>query len=473
MPSPDITEFGDVLGLVAKEADRYLTSLPEQPVRLRQAEKVAGSFGGPLPEEGHGALKALTELLDPGLGAAIRSSGPRFFHFVIGGTTPASLAADWLASTLDQNNAGWVASPLAAQIEVVSLAWLRQLFGLPDGWSGVLTSGATMANFVGLASARRWWGLEQGADVEEQGFAGLPPVPVFSSGYIHPSATKALRMLGIGSGRVRRLAGDAAGRLDLDGLERALRELNGAPSIIVANAGEVNTGDFDPIARMADLADAHGAWLHVDGAFGLFAAVSPRTAHLVEGIDRAHSVISDGHKWLNVPYDCGFAFVRDPQLQAGIFGESAAYLPSVDDPHPNFGYLGPEGSRRARSLAVWATLRAYGRAGYRDIVERHLDLAQRVARAVDRAPDLERLGPAPLNIVCFRYRPEGAPEQKLDDLNRRIGEAILEDGRVYVGTTEYEGRIAFRPAIVNWQTTEGDVDLLVDVIRELGSRLRE
>jgi len=222
---------------------------------------------------------------------------------------------------------------------------------------------------------------------------------------------------------------------------------------------------------MADLAHEHGAWLHVDGAFGLFAAVSPRTAHLSAGIEKADSVIADGHKWLNVPYDCGFAFVRDPTLSGPTFALNAAYLPSPDDPHPGFFSKGPESSRRARSLAVWATLRAYGRAGYREIIERHLDLAQRLAARVDAAPDLERLGDVPLNIVCFRYRPPDVPEERLDELNRQVAAAVIEDGRVIFGSTVYEGRVAFRPAIVNWRTREEDVDLIVDVTREVGARV--
>jgi glutamate/tyrosine decarboxylase-like PLP-dependent enzyme len=468
---PDLEEFRHVLSLAAGEALRFLEALPEQPVRSKGADDAAMRFGGALPEEGNGATASIRTLLDDGMEAVIRSAGPRFFHFVIGGSTPASVAADWLASALDQNAGAWVATPLAARLEAVSLSWLKDLFGLPASWGGVLTTGATMANFVGLACARRWWAERHGVDVDEQGIAGLPEVPVFSSGYIHPSSTKALAMLGMGRSRVRKFNADDSGRLDLEALEGALRALQGQPSIVVANAGDVNSGAFDPIGAMADLAEEHGAWLHVDGAFGLFAAVSPRTAHLVEGIARAHSVISDGHKWLNVPYESGFTFVRDTALMAPVFNVVAAYLPRVDDPRPNFMNLGPESSRRARSLPVWATLHAYGRRGVREIVERGLDLAQHVARRVDEAPDLERIADVPLNIVCFRYRPEGLAEDDLNDLNRRLGEAVLEDGRVFVGTTVYRGRVAFRPAFVNWLSTERDGDLLVEVIRELGARL--
>jgi glutamate/tyrosine decarboxylase-like PLP-dependent enzyme len=240
---------------------------------------------------------------------------------------------------------------------------------------------------------------------------------------------------------------------------------------VIASAGEVNAGDFDPLPVMADLAERYGAWLHVDGAFGLFAAVSERTAHLVEGLERADSAIADGHKWLNVPYESGFAFVRDPSLQPAVFGSGAAYLPDLDDPKPNWGYLGPEMSRRARSFTVWATLRAYGREGYRAIVERHLDLAQHLAARVDAAPDLERLAHVSLNIVCFRFRPEGFAEDRLDELNRRLGAAVVADGRVAYGATDYGGRVALRPALTNWRIRERDVDLAVDVTRELGAKL--
>jgi glutamate/tyrosine decarboxylase-like PLP-dependent enzyme len=455
--------------LAYEEASAFLAALEERPVLPAGAEEAADRFGGPLPEEGTGALAALEELLG-GLDAATASPGPRFFHFVTGGVTPAALGADWLVTALDQNAFSRVASPLGTRIERVAVDWLKELFRLPAGWGGALSTGATAANLMGLAAARQWWGEQHGRDVGAEGLAGLPPVPVLSSGLIHSSAVKALAVLGIGRETVRTFSRDAAGRVDLPALEAALRELGGAPAIVVGNAGDVNAGLFDPIAELADLAEEHGAWLHVDGAFGLFARLSPRVAHLADGVERAHSVIADGHKWLNVPYDCGFAFVRDPDLLARVFSVAAAYLPS-NEPEPTFGFLTPELSQRARSLPVWAALRAWGRTGYREMVERHLDLARRLAARVDEADDLERLADVPLNIVCFRYRPPGAPEEGLDALNARLGEDLLADGRVYVGTTTFEGRTAFRPAIVNWRTREEDVDLVPAVVRELGARL--
>lgn len=391
---------------------------------------------------------------------------------MIGGATPAALAADWLTSAFDQNVGAFVASPLGTELELLAIDWLRQLFELPEGFGGVLTTGGTMANFVCLAAARDWCGEKLGVTFAEDGLASAAQVPVLSSGHVHSSAVKSLGLLGIGRANVRRLTRDGTGRLDLDALERELAQLDGGPAIVIANAGEVNAGDFDPIEPMADLAESHGAWLHVDGAFGLFARVSPRSAPLAAGAERAQSVSSDGHKWLNVPHDCGFSFLREPERLSRTFGQAAAYLPDVDGEQPNLGYLGPEGSRRARAFAVWATLRAYGRGGYREMVERHLDLAQHLARRVESEDELELLADVQLNIVCFRWRPSGAGDDELDDLNRRLGEQLLADGRVFAGTTVYDGRVAFRPAIVNWRTREEDVDALVDVLLELAAALR-
>jgi glutamate/tyrosine decarboxylase-like PLP-dependent enzyme len=466
-PLHDHDQLPSALGLVAREAEAYLAAVDEALVRPSGQPVLDDA----LPEKGIGSLAALQQLATAGDEGATRSTGPRFFHFVMGGVTPAALGADWLTSTWNQAAYNWVSSPVASRIEQVVLGWMKQLFGLPAEWSAAMTTAATTANFVGLAAARRWWGLEQGVDIDSRGLSGLPAVPVFSSGYLHASAVKALGMLGLGRATPQIFTSDASGRLDLDALDAALHSLDGKPAIVIATAGDVNTGEFDPIGQMAEMAHRHNSWLHVDGAFGLYAALAPATRHLTEGIAEADSIAVDGHKWLNAPYDTGFAFVHDVDLQAGSFSAAAAYLGTETLARPVFGNLAPEMSRRARSIPVWATLRAYGRDGYRAMVERHLALAQRVARQVDDAPDLERLADVPLNIVCFRFHPPDIPEAGLDELNRKLGAMVLEDGRIYFGTTEYAGKVAFRPAIVNWRTTEKDVDLIVEVTRELGSRL--
>jgi glutamate/tyrosine decarboxylase-like PLP-dependent enzyme len=453
-------ELDEALELAVRAARDYLAGLASDHVQPPGSVDAVERIGGELPRGGDGAAAALSELGRLGQEAATRSSGPRFLHFVIGGTTPAALAADWLASALDQNAAGWVASPLGTQLELVAVDWLRQLFRLPSEFGGVLVTGGTTANFTCLAAARDW------CAARAEG-----PIPVLTSGYVHASAMKSVALLGIGREAVRKLTRDARGRLDLAALRAELERLDGAPAIVIANAGEVNAGDFDPIEEMAELAERHGAWLHVDGAFGLFARLSPRSASLAAGAERASSVSSDGHKWLNVPHDCGFSFVREDRWIRDSFSEPADYLPPPDDLRPTLAYRTPEGSRRARALAIWATLRAYGADGYRAMVERHLDVASHLAARIDAEPDFERLAEVPLNIVCFRWRPPGAPDESLDELNSKLGKALLEDGRVFAGTTLFEGKVAFRPAIVNWQTQEADVDLLVDVLKELGGEL--
>ncbi|CAL9523691.1 Tryptophan decarboxylase [Actinosynnema sp. ALI-1.44] len=458
------------LRLVAEAAGPYLDALPTLPVRDAAHAHLLRELDGPLPEDGEGAPAAVAELLRIGTRAATHSSGPRFFHFVVGGSTPAAQAGDWVTALLDQAGGLWPASPLAARAETVVLRWLRELVGLPETFGGVLTPSATFANLTGLACARHWWAARHGVDVTADGLVGLPRMPVFSSGYVHASDRKALQLLGLGRDSVRTLVRDDAGRIDLDALDRELAQA--CPAVVIANAGEVNAGDFDPVDAMADLAEEHGAWLHVDGAFGLFAALSPETAHLVRGVERADSIAADAHKWLNVPYESGFAFVRDPSALGRAFGGwNAPYLPEPDDERVNYNMLGPESSRRARALPIWAALRAYGRSGHRAMLERHRDLAVRLGRLVEEADDLEPLAPVTLFVVCFRFRPAGVAEDRLDELNRRLGAELLEDGRVYAGTTVYRGVVALRPAIVNWRTTEADVDLLVSVVREIGARL--
>ena len=475
MPDPifDLNNAVEPLNIVHEAAAGYLSSLADRNVGDLAALSRLEHLKDALPADGVGGRSAVAELLDIGTATATLSSGPRFFHFVIGGSTPAAMAADWVTSLLDQNAFSRVSSDFASAVEDVALQWLCELVGLPDSWGAALVGSATFANFTGLACATHWWGEQHGVDIAARGLAGVGrPMSVFSGGYVHPSARKALQMLGHGRDSVQVCAADAIGRVDLLALDRALADL-AEPAVIIGNAGEVNAGDFDPIAELADIAERRGAWLHLDASFGVFAALSPRTAHLVRGMERADSIAADAHKWLNVPYESGFALIAEPQRLGHAFGmPGAPYLPSPDSPGAGYALFGPESSRRARALPIWATLRAYGREGYRAMVERHVDLAQRMADLVDAASDLERLADVPLCIVCLRYRPSGVDdEERLNTINRRLGEELLADGRVYAGTTMYAGRVALRPAITNWRTRERDVDFLIDVVRELGARV--
>lgn len=468
-------EFASPLAQAHALAMAYLTSLPGRPVSRRVGPReMAAALDEPLPEVGSDPAAILAEWFERAQPGIVASGGPRFFGFVVGGTTPAALAGDWLASALDQNAGRWLESPAAAQTELAVLRWLKELFGLPAGWHGAVTSGATMSNLVGLAAARQWVGQRLGFDPARDGLGGYLPIPVLSSTEIHVSVRKALGTLGIGRETVRRLPA-RDGVIDLDALDAALNETSG-PVIVVANAGEVNTGAFDPLVPIAARCAAHpaGAWLHVDAAFGLFAALAPSHAHLLAGIERADSVAADAHKWLNVPYDSGFAFVRDGEALRGAFATSAAYLaPGADagwDPESHVAEM----SRRFRALAIWCALKAAGRAGYRAIVERCLANAAAFAAWIEATPGLELMAPARLNIVCFRVTPAGWSAEATDELNRAAVAALQADGRAFVSGTVWRGRAAIRAAFDNWATGHADVAILreavVDVARRLSAR---
>lgn len=435
------------------------------------ADEILNVLEEPLPQSGCGISRTLDQLLELNLKAGANTGGPRCFHFVIGGSTPAAHGADLLATAFEALAYTWVTSPVGVRMELQGLSWLKELLGLPTHWPGVMVTGGTMANFVCLATARQWWAESLGVDVYQAGMSGLPALPVLTSGYLHASARKVFGLLGVGVDQINMYSRDDRGRLDLDAFVKGLEALEGAPAIVVVNAGEVNAGDFDPVTDMIEAARAHNTWVHVDGAFGLFARVSPRTAHLVEGVERADSAAVDGHKWLNVPYDSGFAFVRDAELLAKTFRYTADYLPPTDDPRPTLGAIGPESSRRARGFAVWATLKAYGREGQQRIVEHCLDLAQALVQRIHTSGSLELMAQAPLNIVAFRYNPGGHSEETLDSLNQRLGEAILADGRFLVGTSKLGSRTIFRPAFSNWRTRRQDVDEFVDVLLALANEL--
>ncbi len=464
--------YDAALDATHKIATTYLRELTGRPVsRAATAVEMAAALDEPLPETGCEPGEAIAEWYaraEPGI---VASGGPRFFGFVNGGSTPAALAGDWLASALDQNLVAWASSPAGAQTELTALRWLKELFGLPAAWEGALTSGATMANLVGLVAGRQWVGERMGFDPARDGLGGQTPIPVVASALVHASVRKVLATLGLGRNACHEVA-VRDGVMDVDALRQTLNRIGG-PAIVVAGAGEVNTGAMDPLDAIADAVGAHepGAWLHVDGAFGLFAALSPRSADLVAGIERADSVATDGHKWLNVPYDCGAAFVRDGEALRASFAAGAAYLaPAAGEGWAPSSH-GPEMSRRMRALAVWCALRAAGRTGYQALVERCLDNAAAFATWVEAADGFELLAPAPLIIVCFRLAPAGMDEASIDQLNRNLVSALQADGRVFVSGTVWEGKAAVRAAFDNWATGLEDVAILQEAVAEIGVRL--
>jgi glutamate/tyrosine decarboxylase-like PLP-dependent enzyme len=448
-----------------------IRGMDDRPAFTVGAEDALEGLKEPLPDTGCGAQKSIERLLELNASAAANTGGPKCFHFIIGGNTPAAMAADILATAFETVTYTWIVSPVGVQMEIQALDWLKELFGLPASMTGIMVTGATMANFVGLAAARQWWGEQLGFDISETGIAGLPQMPVLTSGFVHASTLKVLALQGVGRANVQKFSRDDFGRLDIAAMEKALIALDGQPALVVVNAGEVNAGEFDPVKDMIKLARQHNCWVHVDGAFGLFARVSPRVAHFADGVELADSVTVDGHKWLNVPFDSGYAFVRDHGLLTRAFRYSADYLPAEDNPRPTLGAIGPESSRRARSFAVWATLKAYGRNGHRRIVEHCLDIAQHFALEVRNHQQLELMADVAFNIVAFRFNPGGLNDEQLDDLNQRLGEVILTDGRFMAGTSKIGARTVFRPAFSNWRTRDTDVEEFAKVVVELGATL--
>jgi glutamate/tyrosine decarboxylase-like PLP-dependent enzyme len=464
-------ELESLIGQLQQALADTIKGIDDRPALPQGAAEALEALNEPLPDHGCGARESIEKLLELNARAAANTGGPKCFHFIIGGSTPASMAADMLATAFETITYTWVVSPVGVQMEIQAINWLKEMFGLPASMSGVMVTGATMANFVGLAAARQWWGEQLGFDVSEDGIAGKPQMPVLTSGFVHASTLKVLAMLGIGRSNVHKFCRDDFGRLDIDAMKTALEALEGRPAVVVVNAGEVNSGEFDPVNDMIELARKHNCWVHMDGAFGLFARVSPQVAHYADGVEKADSLTVDGHKWLNVPFDSGFAFVRDLGLMARSFRYSADYLPSEDDPYPTLGAIGPESSRRARSFAVWATLKAYGRNGHRRIVEHCLDIAQHFAKQVRQHDCLELMADVPLNIVAFRFNPGGLSDKELDTLNHELGEAVIADGRFMAGTSRIGKRTIFRPAFSNWRTRKQDVEEFANVVIDLSKNL--
>ncbi len=449
----------DLLQHAADMAIAYRSALPTRRVGAEPditAADLRTRLGGPLPRRPTDARAVIDELgagVDPGL---IAISGPRYFGFVMGGSVPAALAADWLTSAWDQNVGLYLATPAASVVEEVVADWLVELFGLPVGTSVGFVSGATMANFTAVAAARHAVLRAAGWDVEEQGLQGAPPVRVIVGNDVHVSLLNALRYAGLGRGRVERIASDDEGRMDARALAAALKG-HEEPTIVAAQAGDVNTGAFDPLDRIVAAVDEHpNAWLHVDAAFGLWAAASPRLRHLVKGIEGADSWGTDAHKWLNVPYDAGIVFVRDSAAHRASMGLAAAYLPPAPGQERDpFEYV-PEMSRRARAFPIYAAIRSLGADGISEMVERCCDLATRMARRLANHADVRIVNEVVLNQVLVAVGDQATTKAVID--------RIQTDGVLWLGGTTFHGTPALRISVSGWNTRDDDADRSADAI---------
>jgi glutamate/tyrosine decarboxylase-like PLP-dependent enzyme len=442
-------EMRELLHSVATRSARYLEEAKERRVApSAEAVRNLDAFLEPLPA-GPTAPEEVIRILDElGSPATMGIAGPRFFGFVIGGALPAALGANWLASAWDQNAGLFAATPISALLEEVSLSWLLDALSLPAGCAGAFVTGATVANFTALAAARHAVLERAGWDVESKGLFGAPEIQVVLSEESHPAVIKSLGMLGLGRERVVHVPVDKQGRIRGD----RLPELR-APCIVCVQAGNVNTGAFDPASEICRHAHARDAWVHVDGAFGLWAAASPRYAHLVGGFPEADSWATDAHKWLNVPYDSGLAFVRQPESLRAAMGISAAYLPQGEHREPS-QYV-PELSRRARGVDIWAALKSLGRSGLAEMIDRGCRHAKRFADGLSGA-GFEILNEVVLNQVLVSF---GTPEA-----TRRVIARIQEDGTCWCGGTVWQGRTAMRISVSSWATTESDVDRSLEAI---------
>ncbi|HVF77188.1 MAG TPA: pyridoxal-dependent decarboxylase [Solirubrobacteraceae bacterium] len=447
----------DVLDDAAHLARDFINGLPERPVgATASAGELRARLARPLTDAGEDPRTVIADLaadVDDGL---IASPGPRYFGFVVGGALPVAVAADWLVSSWDQNAGGFPVAPAMSVAEGVAGGWVRELLGLPVGAGVGIVTGCQMAHFTCLAAARHAVLREAGWNVEANGLQGAPPLRVVAGAHAHVTVAAACRMLGLGSGRIRIVPADAKGRMLASELDIALTEHDG-PQIVCAQAGEVNSGAVDPLGEIADICDVAGAWCHVDGAFGLWAAASPRRRVLLEGVERADSWATDGHKWLNVPYDCGIAIVADAEAQHAAMSSTAEYLPAHDGDEHWPGEWAPEFSRRARGIPLYAALRALGRDGVADLVDRCCDLAQRIAARLDADDRVEILNDVVLNQVLVRFGGD-------DDVTNAVIDRFQREGTTWASASRWHGKAVLRISVSGWQTTAADADRSADAI---------
>jgi glutamate/tyrosine decarboxylase-like PLP-dependent enzyme len=441
----------ELLDDAARRSLRYLEDLGTRPV-APDAKAVAGlaELDAPLPARGASPAATLRLLDEIGSPATVASAGGRFFGFVTGGALPATVASHWLSTAWDQNAALHAPGPAAPAFEAVALRWLLELTGLPADAAGAFVTGATMANFTALAAARHAVLARAGWNVEADGLFGAPPISVVIGDEAHPTLMKSLGLLGLGRHRVTRVPVDGQGRMRADRLPAFQ-----APAILCLQAGNVNTGAFDPFAEIVPAARAHGAWVHVDGAFGLWATAVPELAPLVEGMTQADSWATDAHKWLNVPYDSGVAFVRDAPALRAAMAISAAYLPPASDARDPSDYT-PELSRRGRGIDIWAALHSLGRDGLVDLVRRNCAQARRFAKELE-ASGAQILNDVVLNQVLVRFGDD-------DATTKRVLKAIQDEGTCWCGPSHWQGRGAMRISVCSWATTDEDVTRSIEAI---------
>jgi glutamate/tyrosine decarboxylase-like PLP-dependent enzyme len=422
----------------------------------------------PLTDAGVAAERVIEELVAAVDGGIVGSAGPRFFGFVIGGSLPAALAADWMTSAWDQNAGLYACGPAAAVVEEVAGEWLKDLFGLPKSASFALVTGCQMAHVTALAAARHQVLERAGWNVERDGLSGAPSIRILTSTEQHATVPRAARLLGLGTGCIDMLPCDDEGRLRSDALESALKERAGKPTIVVLQAGDLNRGAFDDFRKLIPLAHAHGAWVHVDGAFGLWCAASPKFRSLLDGVNDADSWSTDGHKWLNVPYDCGYAFVRDPAPHYASQGVHSSYLVQGAGARDQVDWT-PEFSRRGRGFATYAALRQLGREGVAELVDRCCAIARELVERIGALPGAKALCEPLINQGMVRFfdpRPE-ATEADHDRITDTVIVGVRTTGEAFFTPTSWHGVRAMRVSVSNWQTSTEDVAPVVACVERV------
>ena len=461
--------FERPLTIALRESLRHLDDVDTASVAATASlAELRERFGGPLPEGGTPPETVVAELVNAANKGILGSAGGRFFGWVIGGALPSALAADWLTSAWDQNATLYATGPAAAAAEEACGVWLKSLLGLPAGASFALTTGCQMAHVTCLAAARHAILARRGWNDQDAGLHGSPLVRVLTSGERHGSIERAVRLLGIGRRQLVELPADGEGRLSPESLAAALDREPDTATIVVLNAGDLNIAAFDRFAALVPLAHARGAWVHVDGAFGLWAAASPSRRHLVAGVDQADSWATDGHKWLNVPFDCGYAFVRDPAAHRAAMTHRASYLVHVDGARDAIDWT-PDWSRRSRGFATWAALRELGRAGVAELVDRCCDHASALVNGIGGLPHAEVVWLSALNqgLVRFRSSHAAATSAEDDDFTDHVIVSINESGTAFFTPTTWRGRRAMRVSVCNWRTTTADVVLTISAVKRV------